>query len=259
MSISFSKYQGTGNDFVMIDNSSGSYNLTTEQIVRICDRKFGVGADGLILLNNKEGFDFEMDYYNSDGSKSFCGNGARCTVQFFIDLGYQLSTGKFWAIDGEHIATMEDSLISIRMADVSQLESLQSNFLLDTGSPHFVNMASNLDSCNIVEYGKAVRFSSMFEKEGVNVNQLEVLGQNQIRIKTYERGVEDETLSCGTGATASAIVYGYLNLEDGVHRVKVKVEGGNLEVKFLKKNGKFTEIELIGPALEVFKGVIGDV
>lgn len=259
MNITFSKYQGTGNDFVMIDNTLGLYNLTTEQVVRMCDRRFGIGADGLILLNNKEGYDFEMDYYNSDGSKSFCGNGARCTVQFFIDLGHSLSSGKFWAIDGEHFAKIEDSLISIRMSDVNQLESLQSNFLLDTGSPHFVNMVSNLESCNIVEYGKAVRYSSMFEKNGVNVNQLEVLGPNQIRIRTYERGVEDETLSCGTGATASAIVYGYLNLEDGVHRITVKVEGGNLEVKFLKLNQKFTEIELIGPALGVFNGVIENV
>lgn len=253
MELQFSKYHGTGNDFIMINNLDGTNNLSVEQIANLCDRRFGVGADGLILLNSSVDFSFEMDYYNADGSKSFCGNGARCAVQFFKDLGNDISSVKFLAIDGEHRALVQGNLISIKMKDVTNIQSVQSNFVLDTGSPHYVSIVDHLND-QIVDYGRAVRYSSMFEKDGINVNQVEILDDKSIRIRTYERGVEDETLSCGTGATACAIVYGNMYLSDGDNEVAVKVEGGELRVKYSKKGSVYTNVELIGPAQFVFKG-----
>lgn len=257
MKIHFSKYQGTGNDFVMLDNLSGNYNnLSIEQIQAICDRRFGIGADGLIKINASENFAFEMDYYNADGSKSFCGNGARCAVEFATTLGIKTESVNFEAIDGEHFATRSHQEIRVKMKDVSFIESDGDAFVVQTGSPHYVQFQSTRAIKDIVEFGKNIRYSEKYKLEGINVNLVQVLADDSIAIETYERGVEDETLSCGTGATACALVLDYLANKE-LSRVNVQVKGGDLAVEFKRVGlGQYEEIFLIGPAKFVFSGMI---
>lgn len=258
MNIRFSKFQGTGNDFIMIDNLNGEYsNLTVDQVRFLCDRKFGIGADGLILISSKSGYAFEMDYFNSDGSKSFCGNGARCSVAFAATLGIDVSRVHFYAIDGAHYAEMKNDLISLEMIDVASIEVIGEDLLLYTGSPHFIRLTKDLYNEDIVETGKEIRYSERFKKEGVNVNLMEIVNKNEISVQTYERGVEDETLSCGTGVTACGLVYGTLNDLIGEHSVSVKTKGGELKVSFDRNEaGSFSNIKLIGPAKFVYKGEV---
>lgn len=258
MKFRFEKYQGTGNDFVMLDNLSGEYNdLSIKQIIQICDRRFGVGADGLIKINAHPNLDFEVDYYNSDGSKSFCGNGARCAVAFAKTLGVIEKDTHFNAIDGDHQAQISGETVALNMHNVSSVNQSFDTFELNTGSPHFVKFVPHLENENIVETGRLVRFSDQYKNEGINVNLVEELLTDSIKISTYERGVEDETLSCGTGATACALVVGYKKNQLGDNKVFVEVKGGNLLVEFTYLgNGKFTNIQLIGPAKFVFKGEI---
>lgn len=258
MHLVFSKYQGTGNDFIMLDNLDGKYNdLSIEQVKFLCDRRFGIGADGLIKLNAVQNFAFEVDYYNSDGSKSFCGNGARCSVAFAETLGIDVAKLQFWAIDGKHKAEKKDDLVYLEMQAVKHIELHEKNAILDTGSPHFVSCVEDLSTINIVELGKLIRYSDTFKKEGINVNAMEIEGMNAIRLLTYERGVEDETLSCGTGATAAALVYGAIENLIGSHTVDVHVKGGDLKVAFTRNEvGAFDRIQLIGPAVFVFNGEI---
>jgi diaminopimelate epimerase len=257
MKIHFSKYQGTGNDFVMLDNLSGNYNdLTIGQIQTICNRRFGIGADGLIKINKSSSSDFEMDYYNADGSKSFCGNGARCAVEFATTLGINTENVNFEAIDGEHFATRSNQEIRVKMKDVSRIESDGEAFVVQTGSPHFVQFQSSQAITNIVEFGKKIRYSEKYKLEGINVNLVQVLADDSITIETYERGVEDETLSCGTGATACALVQDFL-VNKELSRIDVNVKGGNLAVEFKRiGSGRYEEIFLIGPAKFVFLGTI---
>ena len=258
MLIHFQKYQGTGNDFVMLDNLTGQYNdLSIAQIVQICDRRFGIGADGLIKINKHDSLDFEMDYYNSDGSKSFCGNGARCSVAFAKTIGIDVLNTRFSAIDGEHSAQMKDETITLDMLPVNFVNQVNKSFIINTGSPHYIRFVENLENENIVSIGKEIRYSEPYFKEGINVNLVERVTANSIIIATYERGVEDETLSCGTGATACALVVGFSENRIGKNEIAVQVKGGDLKVDYeYLGNGSFTNIKLIGPAEFVFKGEI---
>lgn len=258
MKIHFQKYQGTGNDFIMLNNLDGSYDsLELEQIIRFCDRRFGIGADGLIRINRHENLDFEVDYYNADGSKSFCGNGARCSVAFVNSFGLDKNEVSFNAIDGEHKALIDGDLIRIDMKDVKSIIEKDDSYVLNTGSPHFVHVIDDLNNQDIVQYGREIRYSDEFREKGINVNLMERINDDSIRIATYERGVEDETYSCGTGATACALVFGHLLEHQGFKKVHVQVKGGSLKVEYFRhEDGSFTEVKLSGPAEFVFKGEI---
>lgn len=257
MDLPFVKYQGTGNDFIMIDNRSGEWNeLSVPTIQKLCDRRFGIGADGLIKINSFEGYDFEVDYYNSDGSKSFCGNGARCSVAFAHRLGITADSVSFMAIDGAHTADKKDGLVYLKMNDVSSIDDSQKEFVLHTGSPHFIHFTENVVDFDIVSYGKQIRYSDTYKQEGINVNAIHQLDDHSFEIRTYERGVEDETLSCGTGVTAAALALGRKNQVSGDFEYKVKSQGGNLSVKFTVSGAGFVNVWLIGPAESVFKGTV---
>ena len=256
MQIDFSKYQGTGNDFVIIDNRNGNVKLTSENVKHLCDRRFGIGADGLILLNTKLEYDFEMVYFNADGNKSsMCGNGGRCITQFAYDLGIHKDTYHFLAVDGTHAATFGDhEWIHLKMKDVPNIESHLGNYIIDTGSPHYVKSVMDVWAMNVFEEGKEIRYSKEFSKEGINVNFVENTSK-KIMVRTYERGVEDETYSCGTGVTASALVFAHN--DNGFNRVDVQTKGGHLAVEFDKTGEQsFENIWLCGPAVFVFKGVV---
>jgi diaminopimelate epimerase len=256
MKFHFFKYQGTGNDFVIIDNRSGNYSsLATKQINFICDRRYGVGADGLMLLNTKPGFDFEMKYYNSDGRESsMCGNGGRCLVKFAYHLGIHKSTYSFSAIDGTHEAEIDlDGTVSLKMRDVNKIKTVNGDYILDTGSPHYIKMVNQLDNIDVLKNGRSIRNSDLFKKEGINVNFVEQLTDDEIAVRTYERGVEDETLSCGTGVTAAALAC-YHN-ETGFNDVMVNTKGGKLNVEYDRVNDdSYRNIWLSGPAEKVFEG-----
>jgi diaminopimelate epimerase len=257
MNISFYKYQGTGNDFVIIDNRGGNIFLSTEQINKLCDRKFGVGADGLMLLNSKDGYDFEMKYYNADGNESsMCGNGGRCLTQFAFDMGIKREKYKFIAVDGAHEAEFdEDGWVDLKMKDVPEIEKFHGDSVLNTGSPHFVKSVTDVMRMDVFKEGSDIRYSSEFAAEGINVNFVEQTDTDKITVRTYERGVENETLSCGTGVTASALVFAHN--ETGFNRIEIKTLGGNLAVEFDKKGDDgFENIWLCGPANFVFKGEI---
>lgn len=257
MNLRFVKYQGTGNDFIMVDNRSGEWDsLSVSAIKQLCDRRFGIGADGLIKVNSFSGGDFEVDYYNSDGSKSFCGNGARCSVAFAHELGITKDAVSFMAIDGMHEAVKKDGLVFLKMNDVMEIDSSQQEFVLNTGSPHFIHFTENVKDFDIVAYGKQIRYSDKYKLEGINVNAIHQLNDQSFEIKTYERGVEDETLSCGTGVTAAALALGEKNKIEGNFEYKVKSQGGELSVRFRREDSKFTDIWLIGPAELVFKGEV---
>lgn len=257
MNLPFVKYQGTGNDFIMIDNRSGEWdNLSISTIKKLCGRRFGIGADGLIKINYVEGYDFEVDYYNSDGSKSFCGNGARCSVAFAHELGITSDSVVFVAIDGVHEAFKKEGLVHLKMNDVDQIDDSQKEFVLNTGSPHFIHFTENVRDFDIVAYGKQIRYSDKYKREGINVNAIHQLDDRVFEIRTYERGVEDETLSCGTGVTAAALALGKKNEVMGDFEYQVKSQGGDLAVKFTNTGSRFTDIWLIGPAESVFKGEV---
>ncbi|MFT7605781.1 MAG: diaminopimelate epimerase [Saprospiraceae bacterium] len=258
METSFFKYQGTGNDFVIIDNRDFRIKRTDTDLVKyLCDRKFGVGADGLILLQDKEGYDFEMVYFNADGNEStMCGNGGRCITAFAARLGIFEKACKFLAIDGPHEATIQNGdWVELKMGDVANIEQGEDYYLLNTGSPHYVVFVEDIDDINVVENGQAIRYSKRFRKEGVNVNFVEST-KAAIIVATYERGVEDETLSCGTGVTASAIAYKLRHSE--VEEVNINTKGGNLKVRLKRSDdGKFHNIWLCGKGELVFEGKIG--
>lgn len=255
MEIAFYKYQGTGNDFVMIDDRSEAFPAKNLELVqRLCDRKFGVGADGLILIRNRKGFDFEMIYFNADGSQSMCGNGARCAVAFSRFLGIIGDETNFLAIDGSHHAKVVGDWIELGMSPVSSLANAGQDFFVNTGSPHHVRFVEDVGSYPVVKEGAEIRYSDTYAPKGTNVNFVTPVASDEIYVRTYERGVEDETLSCGTGVTACALVYGYQN---ELHEVKIKTPGGNLKVRFSESaDGSFQNILLIGPAKQVFKGII---
>ena len=250
----FYKYQGTGNDFVMIDNRLGEWDdLSIENIQKLCDRRFGIGADGLIKINSAKGVDFEVDYYNSDGSKSFCGNGARCSVAFahFLDMIEDKTT--FTAIDGIHEAEIKNGIVKLKMGNVHNINTDGNDFVLNTGSPHYIKYVEMLNNYNVYKTGNEIRNSETYKKEGINVNFVEKLSDKELFVRTYERGVEDETYSCGTGVTAAALTFMKNNNQTFVG---VKVMGGQLKVYAEKDGEGFKNIWLEGPAVQVFKGDI---
>ena len=257
MNLTFYKYQGTGNDFVILDNRSENISLTTAQVRDLCDRRFGIGGDGLMLLNPIKGYDFEMKYYNADGKESsMCGNGGRCLVKFAYDLGIHKNNYFFTAIDGEHEANIRDNgWVYLKMKNVYGIQEKHSGSVLDTGSPHYVKNVVQVSGYDVFKEGKEIRYSNDFTREGINVNFTEVLNDKEIFVRTYERGVEDETLSCGTGVTAAALVFAHN--DNGFNRMEVKTLGGHLAVEF-DKTGEdtFENIWLCGPAEFVFKGDI---
>ena len=257
MTIEFCKYQGTGNDFILIDNRKGQYSaLSQEQVSFLCSRRFGIGADGLMLLQLKEGFDFEMVYYNADGAEgSMCGNGGRCIVMFAKKLGLLNQTAHFLATDGPHDAIItETDHVELKMKNVTGIDRRNDALILNTGSPHYVTQINQLSELDVYANGRMIRYNQEFQKEGINVNFIEPLADG-IAIRTYERGVEDETLSCGTGATAAALsVAGEKN---GPQELNVYTSGGLLSVKFTKTGAElFEDIWLCGPATFVFEGTI---
>lgn len=255
MRLAFSKYQGTGNDFIMLDNTSRNYdNLSIPDIQQVCQRKFGIGADGLIMLQQHEAYDFEMRYFNADGTQSFCGNGARCSVAFAGALGLLKSVhAHFLAIDGPHEAWLCGSEVKLKMAAVAPIQILENSFQLHTGSPHYVLLDTNHEAAHVLEIGQQIRYNETYQKEGINVNLLEITASG-IRVATYERGVEAETLSCGTGVTAAALVYAQLQqIQKG--SVQVLTKGGQLAVAWqTNPDASFSEVFLTGPAQHVFNG-----
>jgi diaminopimelate epimerase len=258
MQITFYKYQGTGNDFVMIDNRANIFPKNNTKLVELlCDRKFGVGADGLILLENHEKYDFKMVYYNSDGNESsMCGNGGRCLVAFAKQLGVVKEKAEFEAVDGYHSATInEEGVVSLQMKDVMDVKKEETYTFLNTGSPHHIQFVDDLKNFNVKEEGAIIRYSELYGKTGSNVNFISQLSADTFALRTYERGVEDETLSCGTGATAVAIAMFATNKVTS-SQINIKVEGGELMVTFDEKNGIFTNVNLVGPAAFVFEGKI---
>ncbi|MEP7264061.1 MAG: diaminopimelate epimerase [Bacteroidota bacterium] len=256
MTTAFSKYQGTGNDFVIFDQMKIVANFTPDQIREICDRRFGVGADGVMFIRPSETSDFKMVYFNADGNESsMCGNGGRCLVHFALSKGYINEKTTFEAIDGIHqaeVLSKKDSIVSLHMNDVSKLEKYEDGLILNTGSPHFVKFANDIEHADIIKEGRAIRYNDDFKSEGINVNLVEMM-EHGIYVRTYERGVEEETLSCGTGVTASVIAAASSGRIKGTSS-RIKTRGGDLEVKFINNNNVFTNIWLIGPAVCVFKG-----
>jgi diaminopimelate epimerase len=259
MQVKFYKYQGTGNDFIILDNRKKEYtSLTADQIRRLCDRRFGIGADGLMIFNEKDGYDFEMKYYNSDGGEgSMCGNGGRCMVKFAYHLGIHKDMYKFLATDGEHIAEMDtDGIISLKMKNVKEIKKFHNDSVLNTGSPHYVKVVTDVMNIDVTKKGRDIRHSEEFDKEGINVNFVELSADpSKIIVRTYERGVENETYSCGTGVTASALVC--FHNEAGFNDVEVKTLGGSLTVEFDRFNdGHYENVWLCGPAEKVYEGVV---
>lgn len=252
--IQFHKYQGTGNDFVMIDNRQKLVDRNDLEMVRkLCDRKFGIGADGVILIENDKEVDFEMIYFNPDGSQSLCGNGSRCAVMFAASLGMIDDITTFRAIDGLHQAEIREDQVHLLMHDVKDHERKDQDFVIDTGSPHYIRYVSNLEQTDVVAEGRRVRYSDDYAEDGINVNFVQKQNDQSLSIRTYERGVENETLSCGTGCTAAALS---LALSGSKSPVQLHAMGGQLQVAFECSNSVFTNIYLIGPAKKVFEGDI---
>lgn len=257
MNLSFFKYQGTGNDFVLIDNRNAATSLTQKQVAFLCDRRFGIGADGLMELQMADGFDFKMVYYNADGKEgSMCGNGGRCITRFAFDCGIVRDVYEFIAVDGPHKAFIDSvNIIHLKMKDVWKIEDHDSYLYLNTGSPHVVRAVKNLKEFDVVTEGKAIRYGSKFHEEGVNVNFVEKIDIDHIYVRTYERGVENETFSCGTGVTAAALVNACN--PKGFNHINVQTTGGNLFIEFDKTGvSNFENIWLCGPAKKVFEGTI---
>jgi diaminopimelate epimerase len=258
--IHFFKYQATGNDFVLIDNLSGKYTFSQDQVKSICDRKFGIGADGLMLIEKHPSVHFNLQYYNSDGSQSLCGNGSRAAVNMAASLGLVNGKARFKAFDGLHDAEIQEGgIVRLKMNDVKEVKKVGDDYFINTGSPHFIRFVTGLEKFPVYETGKEIRYNDQFLPGGTNVNFVEINHQNTIFVRTYERGVENETLSCGTGVTAAALAASYHHL---VSPVSVKTLGGDLKVEFKTRQsglpsgqaGIFEEIYLTGPAKLVFEG-----
>jgi diaminopimelate epimerase len=254
MNLNFYKYQGTGNDFVMIDNRTKIFpKENTDIISQICDRNFGVGSDGIILIENDDEFDFKMIYFNADGSQTFCGNGARCAVAFAKKLHIIDEKTTFLAVDGAHFAELKNDIVSLQMIDVDTIKVHENTVFIYTGTQHHVEMVLDLENYPVFDHGKKIRNS--YQEPGSNVNFVQQLNEHTFRVRTYEKGVENETLACGTGVTAVAIAM-HKTKKTTSTTVSLPVEGGLLEVSFQEKNGEYRDVFLKGPAEFVFKGSI---
>lgn len=258
MKTDFFKYQGTGNDFIIIDNRLELFDKEDrDQIAKLCDRRFGIGADGLILLEDHDQEDFKMVYYNSDGNESsMCGNGGRCITAFAKFLNIIEDSATFIAIDGLHQAKIdEDNFVELNMKDVANVEQMDGHVFLNTGSPHVVLHHPEISTLDVKTMGKAIRNSPAYKSEGTNVNFVQKVDSSTFNVRTYERGVEDETLSCGTGVVAVALAAFYTNESDS-HLITLKTRGGDLKVKFQSNQDGFNDVWLMGPTQQVFKGEI---
>lgn len=253
MQLQFHKYQGTGNDFIMIDDRSESFPEDKSLIGFLCDRKIGVGADGVILIQNHPELDFRMVYFNPDGSKSLCGNGSRCAIAFAHSLGIIGTRTTFETTDGVHDAFIKDDIYHFHLHDVTEVNRSESDTFIDTGSPHHIEWVSQIDQTDVVGQGAKIRYSEKYQPAGTNVNFIEK-GADHIKVRTYERGVENETLSCGTGVTACALAASYMDYSSPV---TIETKGGMLQVSFERKgDNHFENIYLAGPAKKVYEGVI---
>lgn len=258
MLLQFYKYHGTGNDFVMVDNRLNNFPKNdTKLIEQLCHRRFGIGADGLLLLENDNLTDFRMVYYNSDGKESsMCGNGGRCLVAFTKQMGVIENKAEFEAVDGYHYATIDTKgIVALQMKDVDTVNQQENYTFLNTGSPHHVQMVDNIKSLDVKQEGAKIRYSDLYGNAGSNVNFVHQIENDIFAVRTYERGVEDETLSCGTGVTAVAIAMHQTGKTNN-NVIDLNVEGGKLKVQFDVDNGKYTNVFLIGPATFVFEGKI---
>jgi diaminopimelate epimerase len=250
--ILFYKYQGTGNDFVI---TTDLYEPTAKQIQFLCNRKYGIGADGLIVMKQDSDVDFDMMYYNADGSESFCGNGSRCAVMHAKYLNWIDTSCHFNSNDGTHYAEVEDDLVRLKMHDVDEIKPIGDDFETNTGSPHYLIFKDSLD-IPVVEEAQKIRFNETYKEKGINVNFLKP-EKDCLRIRTYERGVEDETLSCGTGVTAAVLAeFASNNAKASTKERVVSTQGGDLAVRFTFDGESYKNIYLIGPAVRVFKGEI---
>ncbi len=258
MHLQFSKYQGAGNDFVLIDNRSGVLkNPTQDTVAFLCDRRFGIGADGLMLLEKADGYDFRMVYYNSDGLEStMCGNGGRCITAFAKQIGAIDKYAKFFAIDGEHEAeVMENGEVDLKMIDIQGVEHIGDDRFMDTGSPHYVRFVDDIHRLDVFAEGQKIRYNERFKAEGTNVNFVSIQSDH-IEVATYERGVEDETLACGTGVVASSIATA-IRTDLKQNQFSIKTKGGQLRVRFDIVDGQgFRDVWLRGAATFVFAGVV---
>lgn len=253
MTIEFYKYQGTGNDFIMIDDRENKFDIVDDALIAaLCERRMGIGADGLILLREHDTLDFEMIYFNSDGNQSsMCGNGGRCIIAFAHMLEMIDDETTFMAIDGEHKGEIMEDGISLQMQDVTKIEGVGDGLVIDTGSPHYIEIVDNLDNLDVNKQGSRIRNSAPFKKDGINVNF--VLDAAELQVRSYERGVEAETLSCGTGVVATALAMHYANcIEDNL--ISVRTKGGELIVSFEEFNGIYRNIWLSGEASMVYVG-----
>lgn len=259
MTIAFYKYQGTGNDFVIIDNRDKKLSKNdTKLIAHLCDRKFGIGADGCMFLElpNKEGDDFTMVYFNADGNEStMCGNGGRCLVAFAQEIGVVKQTAQFTAIDGPHTATLNNGLVKLGMQNVAKIKTENTHWFLNTGSPHHVQMVKNIENFDVFTIGKQIRNGAPYFEEGTNVNFVEGINEDTFSVRTYERGVENETLSCGTGVTAAAIAM-HKSGKTTSTKIGLQTLGGKLNVSFDVEGENYKNVYLEGPATLVFKGTI---
>ncbi|MGB4775806.1 MAG: diaminopimelate epimerase [Daejeonella sp.] len=259
MKLTFYKYEGAGNDFILIDNRNLTINHQNPLFLqKLCDRHFGIGADGIIFLQEKKGFDFEMIYYNADGQpSSMCGNGGRCIVAFAKWLEIIKTEANFLAVDGIHYATIseKDDKVSLQMINVDRIEKDNDAFVLNTGSPHYVLLVKNLKEKDVYHEGKAIRYNNTYAEKGININFVEDRGGHYF-VRTYERGVENETYACGTGVTAVAIAMDKMKNQLGFINTKIKVLGGELNISLQSNGSNFTHVFLEGPATFIFKGNI---
>ena len=257
MEINFSKYNGAGNDFILIDDRDSLINDNKSLINYLCDRHFGVGADGIIILKESNNCDFEILHYTSDGNLgSLCGNGSRCAVLFAYNKDITGRKTVFNAFDGIHSAEiLENGLIKMEMKLNSDIVNNSYGTFTDTGSPHLVIEKDDTDKLDVCNEGRAIRYNDFYKKEGVNVNFIEKISDDQFKIRTYERGVENETLACGTGSTASAICMNFLGRTKRSN-ITMKCKGGDLNVQFNLSERGYQEISITGPAKLVYEGTI---
>lgn len=256
MEINFTKYHGTGNDFVLIDNRDGAFPFSEKLVAGICHRRFGIGADGVMLIENQNGYDFKMKYFNADGRRgSMCGNGGRCIVAFAKKLGIITDEAYFLASDGEHKALIdENDKVELHMQDVNSVEIEENSVFLNTGSPHVVKFIEDHENFDTYKEGHKIRYSDKYKEAGTNVNFVSLIRMNEITVSTYERGVEDETYSCGTGSVAAAIATS-VNIKSDTNKYKIHTKGGTLEVSFDKVDDTYNQIMLKGPTKEAFSGI----
>lgn len=254
MKILFNKYEGAGNDFIIVSNTPPVIEHSDNLLIKhLCDRRFGIGADGLILIEKHEGYDFEMVFFNSDGSPGkMCGNGGRCSAHYAMRHFTEKQNLRFLAGDGDHVARISGDLIELSINDVHDILKTRDGIVVNTGVPHLVVFRDDIDKIDLTAFARPLRYSPLYAPEGVNVNLVQVEG-DRLRVRTYERGVEDETMACGTGVTASAIAAA-LSGKIVTDHAEIKANGGTLHVSFKIKNDTVTEIFLTGPATFVFSG-----